>query len=194
MSSFLEEPAPTDEVQALYDADLADPGYVMNLTRVWAQQPACKVAFNEIQALVAAGGDLSMRERGILVSATASARGDSYCSYAWGQRLANASEPATAAAVLRGTDEGLEPHEQALAVWARRVVRDPNTTTAADVQALRDAGYDDGKIMAVTLFVGLRLAFSSINAALGAAPDRELEERVSSEVIGAVDYGRPVAD
>ena len=48
--------------------------------------------------------------------------------------------------------------------------------------------------MAVTLFVGLRLAFSSINAALGAAPDRELEERVSSEVIGAVDYGRPVAD
>ncbi len=193
MSSYLGEPPPSDAAQALFDADLGDNGYVMNLTRVWAQHPACKTGFMDLAGLAVSVGDLSMRERGILVSATASARGDSYCSYAWGQRLANASDPDTAAHVLRGTDEGLEPHEKVLASWARKVVLDPNGTTPDDVEALRDAGYDDARIMALTLFVGLRLAFSSINAALGAQPDRELGERVAPEVAGAVDYGRPVA-
>jgi len=58
--------------------------------------------------------------------------------------------------------------------WARTVTRDPNGTSAADVQALRDVGLEDGQIMAVTVFVALRIAFSTVNDALGAAPDAEL--------------------
>ena len=39
------------------------------------------------------------------------------------------------------------------AAWARKVARDPNSTTPADIQALRDAGFDDGQIFAITAFV-----------------------------------------
>ena len=62
--------------------------------------------------------------------------------------------------------------------------------TAADVQALRDAGYDDSQILAVTLFAALRVAFSKSNDALGARPDRDLAESAPAPVRAAVSFGR----
>ena len=37
--SFLEEPAVSPPVQALYEEDLAESGYVWNVSRLWAHQP-----------------------------------------------------------------------------------------------------------------------------------------------------------
>ena len=97
-----------------------------------------------------------------------------------------------AGAVLRGDDDWLDPAEQALARWARQITRDPNATAVDDVQALRDAGFDDAQIFAITTFVALRIAFSTVNDALGALPDRALGETVPSPVRDAVTFGRPV--
>jgi hypothetical protein len=71
------------------------------------------------------------------------------------------------------------------------VARDPNATEARDVQPLRDAGYDDAQIFAITVFVALRLAFAIVNDALGARPDAELLATVPASVRDAVTYGRP---
>jgi alkylhydroperoxidase family enzyme len=46
-----------------------------------------------------------------------------------------------------------------MAAWARKVAMDPNATTPADIQALRDSGLDDGQIFAITAVAALRLAF-----------------------------------
>jgi hypothetical protein len=70
-------------------------------------------------------------------------------------------------------------------------VRDPNATTAADVQVLRDCGLDDGQIFAVTTYIALRLAFSTVNDALGLHPDAQLAQSLPSAVLDAVTYGRP---
>jgi hypothetical protein len=59
--------------------------------------------------------------------------------------------------------------------------------------ALRDSGLDDGQIFAVTAFVALRLAFSTINDSLGAQPDAQLAQSLPPQVREAVTYGRPVA-
>ncbi len=83
--------------------------------------------------------------------------------------------------------------EKAMAAWARKVARDPNATTPADIQALRDSGLDDGQIFAITAFVALRLAFSTINDSLGAQPDAQLVQSVPPQVREAVTYGRPAA-
>jgi alkylhydroperoxidase family enzyme len=98
-----------------------------------------------------------------------------------------------AGAVLRGDDSDLTEAERALAAWARAVARDPNATRPDDVSALRDAGYTDRQIFALTLYVSLRVAFSSVNDALGARPDAELVERASDPVRAAVTFGRPAA-
>jgi alkylhydroperoxidase/carboxymuconolactone decarboxylase family protein YurZ len=134
---------------------------------------------------------LSFRQRGILVAAAASTLGDSYCSLAWGGKLAGVADAEVAAGVLSGTDDGLTDQERALAAWARSVVRDPNGTTAADVQQLRDQGLTDEQVFAVTAFVALRLAFSTVNDALGASPDAQLAASVPAAVRTAVSYGRP---
>jgi uncharacterized peroxidase-related enzyme len=192
--SFLEEPPPSPEVQALYDDDLADGNYVWNVSRLWAHQPATISALFELMSAAFKPSGLSFRQRGILVTAAASTLGDAYCSLAWGGKLASASEAALAAGVLDGSDPGLTDQERAMAAWARKVVRDPNATTPGDVQELRDAGLGDDQIFAITAFVALRLAFSTINDALGAQPDAQLAESLPPEVRRAVTFGRPVAD
>lgn len=190
---FLTEPPLTPEVQALFDDDIADVGYVMNLTRVWAQSPAANTAlFGLLGDMVELAG-LTFRQRGVLVSATASTIGDAYCSLAWGTRLSTEAGDGVAEAVLRGDDVGLDAVDAALAHWARLVARDPNTTTAADLEPLRAVGFDDRQIFALTVFVALRKAFSTVNDALGPLPDRQLRDDAPASVEAAVSYGRPAA-
>jgi alkylhydroperoxidase family enzyme len=97
-----------------------------------------------------------------------------------------------AAGVLRGDDGQLDPSERTLARWARQITREPNATDVGDVQALRDAGYDDAQIFAITVFVALPIAFSTVNDALGARPDRALGETAPAPVRDAVTLGRSV--
>ncbi len=191
--SFLEEPPASPDVERLYDADTSGMGYVMNLTRLWGHQPAAMDDLQRMLDRAVSEGGLTFRQRGILVTACASTLGDSYCSLAWGGKLAGAADPGVAVASLTGDDPGDDPADRALAAWARRVAEDPSRTTAADVQQLSDAGFDDHQVFAITLFVGLRLAFSTVNAALGAAPDREVLEAAPPEVRETVTWGRPAA-
>jgi uncharacterized peroxidase-related enzyme len=191
-ASFLHEPAASAEVQALYDEDLKEDGYVWNGSRLWAHQPGTVDQLFGVMSEAFRPSGLSFRQRGILVTAAASALGDSYCSLAWGGKLAKRSDAAVAAGVLNGSDAGLSDQEKAMAAWARKVARDPNATTPADIQALRDSGLDDSQIFAITAFVALRLAFSTINDALGCRPDAQLVQSLPQEVRDAVTYGRPV--
>jgi uncharacterized peroxidase-related enzyme len=191
--SFLDEPPVTGPVKALYDQDLADDGYVWNGSRLWAQQPDTMTGLFDLMSQAFKPSRLSFRQRAILVSAAASALGDSYCSLAWGGKLSKASDSALAAGVLTGTDAGLTDQERAMASWTRKVARDPNATTPADIKELRETGLDDEQIFAITAFVALRLAFAIINDALGAQPDRELPGTLPAEVREAVTFGRPVA-
>ena len=190
---FLESPTITSDAQALFDEDIAEDGFVWNVTNLWAYQPKLVTALFDLMRQAIADHELSFRQRGILVAACASTLGDSYCSLAWGTKLAGVSDPETAAAVLRGGDEGLTDEERALAFWARKVATDPNVTTREDVDVLRSAGFSDGQIFAITTFIAFRLAFSTVNDALGVGPDIALRSKAPEAVVGAIAYGRPFA-
>ncbi len=187
---FLAEPERSDAVDAKYAGDIASDGYVMNLTRTWAQAPPVDDAWTAFAAASAETAGLTFRQKGIVVTALAAALGDAYCSLAWGARLATASDAATARAVLDGTDDGLDDDERTLAAWARQLVRDPNGTTADDVDALRRAGFDDRAILGLTAYIAARIAFSTVNDALGAVPDAQLRAAAPAPVRDAVTYGR----
>jgi uncharacterized peroxidase-related enzyme len=191
---FLAAPAHSAEAQRLFDDDVAGTGYVMNTSRLWAYLPATLDGLSDLMGQATRAGSLSFRQRSVLVTAAASALGDSYCSLAWGKKLAEAAGSEVAAAVIRGEDEGLDAAERALARWARQVATDPNAITADDVQALRDGGFDEAQIFAITTFVALRLAFSTVNDALGAGPDHQLGASTPELVRAAVTFGRPVGD
>lgn len=191
---FLDAPVMSAGAQRLFDADVSEVGYVMNASRLWAYQPDTHDGLFDLMRTANGTEGLDVRTRGILIAACASTFGDSYCSLAWGSKLAGASDVPTAAAVLRGDEDGLTPAEIAMADWARKVARDPNGTSRADVQALRDAGYGDAEIFAITVFVALRLAFSTINDALGACPDAAIRRTAPEAVLDAVTFGRPIEE
>lgn len=191
---FLQPPPETAAVAALYQREHPDEGYVMNLTRLWAWRPEVSDAFTALRGQLTGASALTPRDLGVLVCATAGRLGDAYCALAWGERLARTAGANVAAAVLQGVpDDALTARDRALADWARKVATAPNDTTPADVQQLRDVGLTDQTIFEATAFVGLRVAFSSVNDALGARPDRQLADAAPEPVRQAVRFGRPVA-
>ena len=187
---FLAAPPESTLARAMYDDEREAMGYVMNNSRLWARGPQLKEELFDLLAGFTRLGRLTFRERAVLVTATASAFGDSYCALAWGSKLAETADPELAAAVVDGTDDGLSESEAALAAWARRVTRDPSGTTQTDVDALRAVGFDDDQVFAITGYVALRLAFSTVNSALGARPDAELAAATPPSVRRAVGFGR----
>src|SRR5204863_6230715 len=109
--------------------------------------------------------------------------------------LASETDPATAAAVLqRKKATALTAREGALASWAGRVAREPNAITIEDVNRLRGVGITDDEIFNATVFVAFRLAFSTVNDALGACPDGPLAQGAPASVRDAVSYGRRGSD
>jgi SAM-dependent methyltransferase/alkylhydroperoxidase family enzyme len=191
-AGFLAAPTSTPEQQRLYDDDEAGLGYVMNLSRLWAHLPATLDGLSDLLGQVVSAASITFRQRCVLVTAAASTLGDSYCSLAWGKKLADVASPEVALGVIRGDDEDLDAVEKALAKWARRVVGDPNAIGAEDVEALREAGFDDAQIFAITSFVALRVAFSTVNDALGVRPDHQLASSMPESVRSAVTFGRAV--
>lgn len=197
--SLLPDPPPGPAVDAVHADDVAWDGYVMNLTRVWAWRPDVLASFGALRGELTGGSGLSARDLAVLVTATAAARGDAYCALAWGTKLAGLSDEATAVTVLRTTsgapagpdaDGELSERDAALAAWAGQVVRDPNATTGSDVDRLRAAGLGDREIFEATAWVAFRLAFSTVNDALGALPDPQLAEQAPPGVRAAVTFGR----
>ena len=190
---FLDHPPPSAAVDRLFAGDLESDGYVMNLTRLWSWRPDVADAFGDTRDTLLGDCELTPADVALLVAATAAARGDSYCSLAWGRRLADHIGPEAAASVVGGGLEGLDERASALTTWARQVVADPNVTSPTDVQGLRNAGLSDRAIFEATAHIAFRLAFSTVNDALGAAPDAQAAEAAPEAVRQAVTFGRQPA-
>ena len=191
---FLAEPPLTPEVSEALQKEMESEGFVMNLSRLWAWRQDVDDAFLKTRRTLLSGSGLTQRESFVVICAMAGALRDSYCSIAVGTKLARLSSAAAAAAVLSGTaTDGLTARELAIAEWARKVVRAPNATTERDVEALRDAGLSDREIFEATALTAFRLAFSTVNDALGARPDARLMANLPEELRSVIGYGRPPA-
>ena len=191
---YLQQPPATPEADRLYQANLDGEGFVMNLTRLWAWRPEICEGFASLRGRLMGDSSLSKKELATIVCSTVATLGDSYCAFAWGRQLAAASDERTAASVIAAADDGeLSPRERALAAWARKVTRDPNSTTKHDVDSLRAAGLSDREIFEATALVAFRLAFSTVNDALGVAPDWQVAEAAPPAVRAAVTFGRAPA-
>ncbi len=190
---FLSEPALTPELEAYFASDVTDHGYVMNLSRVWAQSPAAHDTLFALLADMVSVAGLSFRQRGILVAATASTIGDSYCALAWGGRLATAAGDGSQAPCSAETTSPSTPPTPPWRPGPGRGER-PQRHHPADLEPLRAAGFDDRQIFAITVFVALRRAFSTVNDALGPLPDHQLRADAPPAVDDAVSFGRPAAD
>jgi len=191
--TFLEESVASAGQREMYDADLAKDGFVWNISRLWGHQPDLNAGLKALFAAAADAAGLSLRDKAMLVIGQATTIGDSYCSFAWARWLTEGDSAESALAAVRRDDTPFNRRERALADWARAMASRPNDTSPADVQRLRDVGFTDPQILALTLYAALRLAFSTTNDALGARPDVALTDMLDPTIRDAITWGRPPA-
>ena len=99
---FLGEPPASETTYAAYSADRKTDGYVSNITRLWCWRPDLDGSFSALRASLMGSSTLTERELAVLVSSAVGECNDSYCSLAWGPRLAKLTDNETAAQVIRG--------------------------------------------------------------------------------------------
>jgi uncharacterized peroxidase-related enzyme len=182
----------TGEAAALFAADLAEDGYVANMTRLFARRPDVLAGWVHLVTAIRDGMD---RRRYELVTVAAARRlRSSYCMLAHGNVLAERFlEPSAVRDVaLDHRSAGLDPVDVAVMDLAEKVVVDATSVTQEDVDRLRDLGLGDDEIFDVVAAAAVRCFFSKTLDALGAQPDSAYAA-LDPALRDVLVVGRPIA-
>jgi uncharacterized peroxidase-related enzyme len=185
--SYLAEPARSDKVDALYDADRGSLGYVANYSKIFAHRPRVYRAWKELNGAVKATMD-PVRYEVATVAAARELR-SSYCALAHGSELARQVGAETAIKIA--SDESTDPLHAAIGELARKVAASPADITDADLKPLRDLGLSDVDILDVVLAAAARCFFSSVLEATGAVPD-SVYANLDESLREVLSVGRPI--
>jgi uncharacterized peroxidase-related enzyme len=188
-------PLPDDEVTGAaaeaYEADLAEDGYVSNVSRSFSHRPDVLAAWIGLKEAVTSTME---RRRYELVTIAAARRvRSSYCMLAHGNVLASGFyEPDDVRAIaLDHHAAGLDEVDVAVMDLADKVAADAPSVTQADVDRLRELGLSDAEIFDVVAAAAMRCFFTKIVDGLGFQPDAaygELDESLREALV----VGRPI--
>jgi len=188
----INEEEATGPAAEIYEADLADKGYVSNYSRLFAHRPAVYEAWADLSRSIKMA--MGLRRYELATLAAARTLKSSYCSLAHGKVLRDeflGTNELVAVIDDRSTSE-LPPDEVAIMDFAEKVVADATSITAEDIEKLREHGLGEAEILDVALAAAARAFFSKVLDAMGANPDsvyRELEPELQS----LLTVGRPIA-
>jgi uncharacterized peroxidase-related enzyme len=188
-------PLPDDEVTGAvaeaYKADLADDGYVSNVSWAFSHRPDALAAWIGLKDAVTSTMD---RRRYELVTIAAARRvRSSYCMLAHGNVLADKFYDADRVReiALDHHAAGLDEVDVAVMDLADKVAFDASSVTQADVDRLRELGLSDAEVFDVVAASAMRCFFTKIVDGLGFQPDaayRELDESLREALV----VGRPI--
>lgn len=188
-------PLPDDEVTGAvaeaYEADLADDGYISNVSRAFSHRPDALAAWIGLKDAVTSPMD---RRRYELVTIAAARRvRSSYCMLAHGSVLASAFYDAEQVRdiALDHHTAGLDEVDVAVMDLADKVAADAASVAQADLDRLRELGLSDAEVFDVVAAAALRCFFTKVVDGLGFQPDAaygELEDRLREALV----VGRPI--
>ena len=138
-----------DDVRGRIEAVQEKAGFVPNVFLALARRPAeFRAFFAYHDALMERDGGLSKAEREMIVVATSAANDCTYCVVAHGAILrihAKAPRVADQLAINYRAAE-ISPRQRLMLDFALKLAVAPQTVEAADLERLRDAGFDDEDI------------------------------------------------
>jgi uncharacterized peroxidase-related enzyme len=190
-------PLPDDEVTGAaaeaYESDLAEDGYVSNVSRTFSHRPEVLAAWIGLKDAVTSSMD---RRRYELVTIAAARRvRSSYCMLAHGDVLATRfydTEQVRGIALDHHT-AGLDEVDVALMDLADKVAADASSITQGDVDRLRDLGLTDAEVFDVVAAAAMRCFFTKIVDGLGFQPDAAYGE-LDAALREALVVGRPIEE
>lgn len=172
--SYINTTAPdqaTGQVSDMYRQLQGSMNYLPNYASLYCHRPLVMDAWAALQSELKR--HLDDRAYALICLGAARATGSSYCSLAFGKRLLRGHLTARQLQTLieTGDDSALQAGEAAMFRIAGKVARDATSVTEADIQALRDAGFEDAAIFDVVVAAAGRCFFARVPDALGALPD-----------------------
>lgn len=167
-----------DAVQASHDRW----GFVAHIERAFAVWPEMAVAEQELTRAVMQEGTLSPALKEAVAVVTSRVNECPYCAthHTYQMERAGRSEAEQAAINALDLDALDDPAERAALSFAEKASRSPHKVTDADVEALREAGFDDRGIVEILTVVGLFRWYNIFVTVL----DLEVDEAVRGYDLG----------
>jgi uncharacterized peroxidase-related enzyme len=189
------EPVPegqvTGAVAEAYEADLAEDGYVSNVSRTFSHRPEALAAWIALKGAVTQ--DMDPRRYELVTIAAARRMRSSYCMLAHGDVLAGTFYDADRVREIALDHHTADLDEIDVAVMdlADKVASDASSVTQADVDRLRELGLSDAEVFDVVAAAAMRCFFTKVVDGLGFQPDaayRGLDESLREVLV----VGRPI--
>lgn len=170
------------KLKAIYEGDRKNMGYVPNHARVFSLRPDVLEAWRAFQGSIRK--NLRLRRYELVTIAAAMELKCRYCLLAHGTILINngVSLEQLRLILTNFHEAGLEHDEVTMMEFAKKIIRNANKISQADIDELRRQGLDDVEILDITLTATMRSFASKTFDALGATPDpvyKELEQQLS---------------
>ena len=179
----------TGEVQAMYERQQVAYGYVPNYAKVFSHRPEVLARWGRLLAEIRRPMDDRLFE--LATFAAAVELKSSACSMAHGQKLAEMiGEESVQTLASRSCPEEMTEAEKTMLYFARKVANDASTVEAADLEALKSAGYTDAQIFDIATTVAGRAFLTKLLDALGVELDANVRD-LDDEFRSALTVGRP---
>ncbi len=190
MSFFIKTVPPSEATGILlgfYEDDIRKLGAASNTTQSFSLLPEAWEAW--LGLLKPIRMKMRLRTFELTTMAAAMEMGCTFCMLAHGAVLRkNSFSAEQLEAIARDFHHaGLEEKEVVMMDYAQKVVREASSTTQADFDKLRGAGWSDEDILHITLAAAARAFASKVFDALNAPADpiyRELDEETHHALIG----------
>jgi uncharacterized peroxidase-related enzyme len=156
--------------QPLLQAVQAQLGSVPNLFRIVGNSPAALEGYLALSGALAKGR-LEPKTRARLALTVAEANGCAYCLSAHSYLGRNLNRLDEAELQANRQARSSDPKAEAALAFAARLVETRGHVAAADVEAVKAAGYDDAAVVEIVLHVALNTLTNYVNSALGTEVD-----------------------
>lgn len=157
-------------------------GFVANIERALSAWPDLAMAEQDLTRAVMVEGTLSPALKEAIGVVTSRVNECPYCAshHTYQMELAGRTEAEQSA--INALDFGaLEaPADRAALAFAEKAARTPHQVTDADVEALREAGFDDRGVLEIVTVVGLFMFYNTFVTVLGL----EIDEPVRAYDLG----------
>lgn len=170
----LEPDEATGDIAALYAAEMASMGMVMQATRCWSARPDILLPVEQLLHRIRDGFSLGLLNFRLTTFVSARLVPSSYCSHVYFRLLAEALGRNQALAVARDyRNAGLGEQQVAMLDYAAQIARDASRITEEDIHRLRSVGFTDLNIADIALAASFRAFVSRYFDAVGARAEPE---------------------
>ena len=172
----VDDAALPDELKAYFQKCQDKLGLVPNVLRAYVHNPKKLSAFITFyNELMLGDSPLSKLEREMIAVVVSSANHCFYCLVAHGQAVRAMSQDPQLGEMLAMNFRvaQLEPKQVAMCVFVHKLTRHPETMTADDRQALRDAGFSDEAIFDIAEVAGFFNMSNRVASAVDMIPNAE---------------------